>query len=112
MLVDCWFRMEIDGWENVPRPPALLVGIHSGTPFVWDAWTVGLQWWRRLGQDRPQPSPPAKIRTRFVPAVELDHDPARAADADYVDGRDREVEAAIQEGMDALARKRALPLCA
>lgn len=41
-LVDYWFRMEMDGWENIPEPPVLLVGIHSGAPFVWDAWTVGL----------------------------------------------------------------------
>ena len=43
LLVDYWFRMEIDGWENIPGAPVLLVGIHSGAPFVWDAWTVGLQ---------------------------------------------------------------------
>jgi hypothetical protein len=30
VLVDYWFRMEIDGWENIGDPPALLVGIHSG----------------------------------------------------------------------------------
>jgi 1-acyl-sn-glycerol-3-phosphate acyltransferase len=245
VLVDYWFRMEIDGWENIPKPPALLVGIHSGAPFVWDAWTVGLQWWRRFGQDRPlhgtahdalmaipifgryfrlmgvlpaapdaiatalaegrdvalwpggevdslrrwserdranlagrkgfvkmairagvpivpiatvggadampvlirgdrlskvlkldrllrlkvfplavslpwgiapaalpQLPLPAKIRTRFMPAVELDHDPARAEDDDYVNSKYDEVEDAIQEGMDALARKRALPLFA
>jgi len=53
VLVDYWFRMEIDGWEHIPDPPALLVGIHSGAPFVWDAWTVGQQWWRRFGQERP-----------------------------------------------------------
>src|ERR1700759_3127624 len=53
VLVDYWFRMEIDGWENIPAPPALLVGIHSGAPFVWDAWTVGVQWWRRFGEERP-----------------------------------------------------------
>jgi 1-acyl-sn-glycerol-3-phosphate acyltransferase len=243
--VDYWFRMEIDGWENIPEPPVLLVGIHSGAPFVWDAWTVGLQWWRRFGQDRPlhgtahdalmaipifgryfrsmgvlpaapdaiatalaegrdvalwpggevdslrpwserdranlagrkgfvkmairagvpivpiatvggadampvlirgdrlskalkldrvlrlkvfplavslpwgiapaalpQLPLPAKIRTRFMPAVELDHDPARADDDDYVEAKYHEVEDAIQEGMDALARKRALPLFA
>ncbi len=52
-LVDHWFRMEMDGWENPPEPPALLIGIHSGAPFVWDAWTVGVQWWRRFGQERP-----------------------------------------------------------
>jgi 1-acyl-sn-glycerol-3-phosphate acyltransferase len=245
VLVDYWFRMEIDGWEHIPDPPALLVGIHSGAPFVWDAWTVGQQWWRRFGQERPlhgtahdalmaipligryfrsmgvlpaapdaistalaegrdvalwpggevdslrpwaerdranlagrkgfvkmairagvpivpiatvggadampvlirgdrlskvlqldrmlrlkvfplavslpwgiapaalpQLPLPAKIRTRFMPAVELDHDPARAEDDDYVDGKYREVQDAIQRGMDALARKRALPLFA
>ncbi|MCV7441873.1 acyltransferase family protein [Mycobacterium paraense] len=246
VLVDYWFRMEIDGWENIPpQPPALLVGIHSGAPFVWDAWTVGLQWWRRFGQDRPlhgtahdalmaipvfgryfrsmgvlpaapdaiatalaegrdvalwpggevdslrpwterdranlagrngfvkmairagvpivpiatvggadampvlirgdrlskalkldrllrlkvfpvavslpwgiapaalpQLPLPAKIRTRFMPAVELDRDPARADDDEYVDSKYHEVEDSIQEGMDALARKRALPLFA
>src|SRR4051812_34915716 len=52
-LMDYWFRMEIEGWENVPDPPVLLVGIHSGAPFVWDAWTVGVQWWRRFGGERP-----------------------------------------------------------
>jgi 1-acyl-sn-glycerol-3-phosphate acyltransferase len=244
VLVDYWFRMEIDGWENIPEsPPALLVGIHSGAPFVWDAWTVGLQWWRRFGQDRalhgtahdalmaiplfgryfrsmgvlpaapdaiatalaegrdvalwpggevdslrpwterdranlagrtgfvkmairagvpivpiatvggadampvlirgdrlskalqldrllrlkvfplaislpwgiapaalPQLPLPAKIRTRFMPAVELDHDPARVEDEEYIDRKYHEVQDSIQEGMDALARKRAFPL--
>jgi 1-acyl-sn-glycerol-3-phosphate acyltransferase len=53
ILIDYWFRMEMEGWEHLPDPPALLIGIHSGAPFVWDAWTVGVQWWRRFGQDRP-----------------------------------------------------------
>jgi 1-acyl-sn-glycerol-3-phosphate acyltransferase len=51
-LMDYYFRMEIEGWEQLPEPPALVVGIHSGAPFVWDAWTVGIQWWRRFGRDR------------------------------------------------------------
>jgi 1-acyl-sn-glycerol-3-phosphate acyltransferase len=51
-LMDYWFRMEIEGWEHLPEPPALLIGIHSGAPFVWDAWTVGIQWWRRFGTER------------------------------------------------------------
>ena len=242
-LLDYWFRMEIDGWENLPRPPALLIGIHSGAPFVWDAWTVGVQWWRRFGADRPlhgtahdalmaipligryframgvlpaapdsiaaalaegrdvalwpggevdslrpwsqrdranlagrtgfvkmairtgvpivpiatvggadampvlirgdelsrtlrldkvfrlkvfplaislpwgiapaalpQFPLPAKIRTRLMPVVELDHDPNRANDGEYVERKYREVQDSIQAGMDALARKRALPL--
>jgi 1-acyl-sn-glycerol-3-phosphate acyltransferase len=52
-LMDYWFRMEVEGWENLPEPPALLIGIHSGAPFVWDAWTVGAQWWRHFGSERP-----------------------------------------------------------
>jgi 1-acyl-sn-glycerol-3-phosphate acyltransferase len=52
-LMDYWFRMEIEGWEHIPDAPVLLVGVHSGAPFVWDAWTVGIQWWRRFGTDRP-----------------------------------------------------------
>src|SRR4051795_5164312 len=52
-LMDYWFRMEIEGFEKLPEPPALLIGIHSGAPFVWDAWTVGFQWWRHFGADRP-----------------------------------------------------------
>jgi len=52
-LMDYWFRMEVEGWEKLPPPPALLIGIHSGAPFVWDAWTVGVQWWRRFGEERP-----------------------------------------------------------
>jgi hypothetical protein len=51
-LIDYWFRMEMEGWERLPKPPALLIGIHSGAPFVWDAWTVGIQWWRHFGDER------------------------------------------------------------
>lgn len=51
-LMDYWFRMEIEGWEKLPPPPSLLIGVHAGAPFVWDAWTVGIQWWRRFGTDR------------------------------------------------------------
>src|SRR3954471_150626 len=52
-LIDYWFRMEMEGWERLPPPPALLIGIHSGAPFVWDAWTVGFHWWRHFGHERP-----------------------------------------------------------
>ncbi len=51
-LMDYWFRMEIEGWENIPPAPVLLIGIHSGAPFVWDAWTVGAAWWRHFGESR------------------------------------------------------------
>ena len=243
-LIDYWFRMEMEGFENIPEePPALLVGIHSGAPFVWDAWTVGVQWWRHFGDERPlhgtahdalmaapgigsyfrkmgvipaakdsmlaalaaghdvalwpggevdslRPwtkrdeailagrkgfirlaikagvpivpistvggpdsmpvitsgrrlaktlqldkiarikvmpiaisapwglSPamlpeiplPTKIRTAFQPAIELDTDPDRADDDEYVDRMYEEVRGSIQHGMDVLARRRRLPL--
>jgi 1-acyl-sn-glycerol-3-phosphate acyltransferase len=51
-LIDYWFRMEVEGWDRLPEPPVLLVGIHSGAPFPWDAWTVGIQWWRHFGDER------------------------------------------------------------
>lgn len=51
-LIDYWFRMEMEGWDDLPEPPALFIGIHSGAPFVWDAWTVGVQWWRHFGEER------------------------------------------------------------
>jgi 1-acyl-sn-glycerol-3-phosphate acyltransferase len=52
-LMNYWFRMEMEGWENLPEAPVLLIGIHSGAPFVWDAWTLGVQWWRHFGSGRP-----------------------------------------------------------
>ncbi len=242
-LMDYWFRMEIEGFERLPKPPALLIGVHSGAPFVWDAWTVGIQWWRHFGAERPlhgtahdalmaapgigdyfrkmgvlpaapdsiagalaagrdvalwpggeidslRPwvkrdeavlagrtgfirmaiqagvpivpiatvggpdsmpvllsgrrlaralqldkvarlkmfpiaiqapwglSPamlpefplPTKIRTAFQEPIELDTDPERASDSDYVNRMYREVRRSIQHGMDALARRRAFPL--
>ena len=242
-LCDYWFRMEVTGWERIPEPPALVIGIHSGAPFVWDAWTIGFQWWRHFGEERllhgtahdalmaapaisayfrrmgvlpaapdsiaaalaagrdvalwpggeidslrpwtqrdrailggrtgfvktairsqvpivpvatvggPDAMPvissgrrlasalqldrvarlkmfpiavsapwgiapavlpeipfPAKIRTAFQEPVEVDRDPERADDDDYVDDIYREVQHRIQRGMDALARRRRLPL--
>src|SRR4051812_42992140 len=242
-LIDYWFRMEIEGWEKLPPPPALLIGIHSGAPFVWDAWTVGIQWWRRFGNERPlhgtahdalMAAPvigdyfrrmgvlpasadsiasalaagrdvalwpggevdslrkwtdrdkailagrtgfvrmairagvpivpvstvggpdsmpvlltgrglakalrldrvarlkmfpiavsapwgvgpamlpevplPTKIRTAFQDPIELEHDPTRADDDDYVQAKYDEVQASIQHGMDTLARRRAFPV--
>jgi 1-acyl-sn-glycerol-3-phosphate acyltransferase len=58
----------------------------------------------------PQLPLPAKIRTRLMPAVDVEHDPALADDDDYVERKYHEVQDSIQRGMDALARKRAFPL--
>lgn len=55
---------------------------------------------------------PTKIRTAFQDPISLDCDPARAEDEKYVTAKYREVQASIQDGMDALARRRRLPLFA
>ena len=33
-LMDYWFRMEIEGFEKLPEPPTLLIGVHSGAPSI------------------------------------------------------------------------------
>jgi hypothetical protein len=53
---------------------------------------------------------PTKIRTAFQEPISLDCDPERASDDAYVDVQYELVCRRIQEGMDALARRRRLPL--
>jgi 1-acyl-sn-glycerol-3-phosphate acyltransferase len=53
---------------------------------------------------------PAKIRTEFLDPIRVDPDPARADDREYVDSVYRKVKAAIQAGMDRLARRRRFPV--
>jgi 1-acyl-sn-glycerol-3-phosphate acyltransferase len=53
---------------------------------------------------------PTKIRTAFQDPIEVDHDPERARDKAYVDAKYEEVQDSIQNGMDALARRRAFPI--
>lgn len=51
-LLDRYFRLEMDGWENLPAAASLLAGIHSGTWLTMDAWTLCAQWYRHFGQER------------------------------------------------------------
>jgi 1-acyl-sn-glycerol-3-phosphate acyltransferase len=53
---------------------------------------------------------PAKIRTELLEPIHLDADPDKADDQAYVDEIYREVEAAIQAGMDRLAQRRSFPI--
>jgi 1-acyl-sn-glycerol-3-phosphate acyltransferase len=53
---------------------------------------------------------PAKIRTEILDPIVVDHDPERVADDEYVDAIYREVEGAIQAGMDRLAKRRSFPI--
>lgn len=52
MLMDRYFRLEFDGFANLPDEPCLLVGVHSGGPLTMDAWTVIMAWWRKFGKTR------------------------------------------------------------
>ena len=51
-LMDRYFRLEFDGFENLPQEPCLLIGVHSGGPLTMDAWTVVMAWWRQFGATR------------------------------------------------------------
>jgi len=52
LLMDHYFRMEMEGWDRLPAGPSLLIGVHSGGSLTMDAWTVALQWYRRFGDRR------------------------------------------------------------
>ena len=52
LLVDYYFRLEIAGWERLPAPPALLIGVHSGGALTMDAWTLVFSWWRHFEERR------------------------------------------------------------
>ena len=51
-LLDRYFRLELDGWHNLPAEPSLLIGVHSGGPLTMDAWTIGFAWYRHFGTRR------------------------------------------------------------
>lgn len=52
LVMDHYFRMEMEGFHRVPEDPALLIGVHSGGALTMDAWTLGFQWYRRFGRGR------------------------------------------------------------
>jgi 1-acyl-sn-glycerol-3-phosphate acyltransferase len=52
LVMDHYFRMEMEGWHHLPAEPSLLIGVHSGGSLTMDAWTVALQWHRRFGSER------------------------------------------------------------
>jgi 1-acyl-sn-glycerol-3-phosphate acyltransferase len=53
LLMDRYFRLETEGWQRLPDPPCLLVGVHSGGSLTMDAWTLVAAWYRRFGRARP-----------------------------------------------------------
>jgi 1-acyl-sn-glycerol-3-phosphate acyltransferase len=53
---------------------------------------------------------PAKIRTELLDPIHVDHDPERVDDREYVNSIYREVESAIQDAMNRLAKQRRFPI--
>ena len=53
---------------------------------------------------------PAKIRTELLDPIHVDKDPERVNDREYVDSIYLEVESAIQDAMNRLARQRRFPI--
>ena len=53
---------------------------------------------------------PAKIRSELLDPIDVEHDPQRAGDFEYVDRVYREVQAAIRAGMNRLAACRRFPV--
>lgn len=48
-----YFRVDAQGFENLPPAPCLLVSNHSGGTSIPDAWGLFYAWHDRLGFDRP-----------------------------------------------------------
>jgi 1-acyl-sn-glycerol-3-phosphate acyltransferase len=53
---------------------------------------------------------PAKIRTELLDPIQVDDDPERVNDREYVNSIYLEVQSAIQDAMDRLARQRRFPI--
>src|SRR3954471_1827355 len=53
LVLDHYFRMEVRGWDRVPDPPVLVVGIHAGGILPIDAYAFGFSWYREFGFERP-----------------------------------------------------------
>ena len=47
-----YFDVDVQGWENVPLSPALLVSNHSGGTIIPDAWGFLVAWYDHFGADR------------------------------------------------------------
>lgn len=48
-----YFRLSVDGWENVPEAASLFVSNHSGGTIIPDVWGFGYAWHEHFGMERP-----------------------------------------------------------
>lgn len=52
LVLDVWFRGEVDGLEHIPDGPVLLVGNHSGGTLIADTFVFGQAFSRHFGAHR------------------------------------------------------------
>jgi 1-acyl-sn-glycerol-3-phosphate acyltransferase len=48
-----YFRIDVKGWENVPRESSMIVSNHSGGTTIPDVWGFLSAWYAQFGVDRP-----------------------------------------------------------
>jgi 1-acyl-sn-glycerol-3-phosphate acyltransferase len=48
-----YFGLDVQGWENVPDAPAMLISNHSGGTTIPDVWGLLIGWYRHFGAHRP-----------------------------------------------------------
>ncbi len=48
-----YFRLDVRGWDNVPKAPALLVSNHSGGTSIPDVWGFAIAWHNHFAITRP-----------------------------------------------------------
>ena len=48
-----YFGLEVQGWDHVPKAPALLISNHSGGTTIPDVWGFAVAWYSRFGVGRP-----------------------------------------------------------
>jgi 1-acyl-sn-glycerol-3-phosphate acyltransferase len=52
LLLDYYFRHEVTGWDRLPDPPCLFVGVHASGILPIDAYVFAFSWFRQFGFDR------------------------------------------------------------
>ncbi|MFT7518051.1 MAG: 1-acyl-sn-glycerol-3-phosphate acyltransferase [Kiritimatiellia bacterium] len=48
-----YFDVHVDGFDNLPEAPALLVSNHSGGTIIPDVWGLMFAWYEHFGHERP-----------------------------------------------------------
>ncbi|MEO7331834.1 MAG: hypothetical protein ABI193_24880, partial [Minicystis sp.] len=48
-----YFRIDVKGWEHVPKTTSMIVSNHSGGTTIPDVWGFLVSWYRHFGVQRP-----------------------------------------------------------